>query len=133
MQPWCMHPSIHCAGFSCAQTCALPGLPAATSPALCFLTAPAGVPLNVTYYGGIGKVTVLWESPAVDPDPTSTKYRLYATPLPAEGRRRLLEEQQTSIAALVPSRGDGSVADPFNATIYLPGGSGGQGARLQQC
>lgn len=92
-------------------------------------TSPAGVPLNVTYYGGIGKVTVLWESPAVDPDPTTTKYRLYATPLAAEGRRRLLDEQQTSIAALVPSKGDGSAADPFNATVYLPGESKGQGAR----
>ncbi len=92
---------------------------------LCPSTPPAaGTPQNVTYYGGIGKVTVLWESPAVDPDPSTTKYRLYATPLPTQGRRRLLDEAQTSIAALLPSKGDGSSADPFNATVYLPGESG---------
>jgi len=92
---------------------------------LCPSTPPAaGTPQNVTYYGGIGKVTVLWESPAVDPDPSTTKYRLYATPLPTQGRRRLLDEAQTSIAALLPSKGDGPSADPFNATVYLPGGGG---------
>lgn len=83
----------------------------------------AGTPQNVTYYGGIGKVTVLWESPAVDPDPLTTKYRLYATPV-TDGRRRLLDEGQTSIAALVPARGDGTTGNPFNATVYLPGEMG---------
>ena len=84
----------------------------------------AGTPQNVTYYGGIGKVTVLWESPAVDPDPSTTKYRLYATPS-SSGTRRLLEEGQTSFVELNPTSGSGTQASPYNATAYLPGESVG--------
>lgn len=56
-----------------------------------------------------------------NPDPATTKYRLYATPS-TSSRRRLLEGGQTSFIELTPTSGTGTVAQPFNATAYLPGG-----------
>lgn len=76
----------------------------------------------MTYTGGVGKVTVLWQLPATDPDPTTTKYRLYATPS-SGGTRRLLAEGQTSFLELTPTSGSGTQASPYNATAYLPGKS----------
>lgn len=76
--------------------------------------------------GGVGKVNVLWETPLVDPDPDTTKYRLYVTPEapPSDGRRRLQGPVQTSVAELAPLSGAGTTASPFNASVYLPGGLG---------
>lgn len=82
----------------------------------------AGAPTNPTYIGGVGKVTVLWESPVTNPDPATTKYRLYATPNTSGRRRHLLGGGQTSFIELTPTSGTGTAAQPFNATAYLPGG-----------
>ncbi|PRW20837.1 Ig-like domain repeat [Chlorella sorokiniana] len=79
-------------------------------------------PTSLTYTGGVGKVTVLWQSPVTDPDPATTKYRLYATPS-TSGTRRLLDAGQTSFVELTPSSGTGSALQPFNATAYLPAGN----------
>lgn len=87
----------------------------------------AGTPQNVTYAGGVGKVTISWEAPAVEPDPATTKYWLYATPM-VSSRRRLLGEGQTAFAELKPSGGNlapasggGSFASPFSAVVSIPG------------
>lgn len=80
----------------------------------------SGTPTSVTYAGGVGKVTVLWQSPVTDPDPATTKYRLYAMPSTG-GTRRLLGEGQTSPLELTPTSGSGTQNSPYNATAYLPG------------
>ncbi len=89
----------------------------------------AGVPRNVSFVGGVGQVTIKWESPERNPDPAATSYWLYATP-EVGSRRRLMGEGKTAFAelkpiggsgALAPAGGSGSFSTPYTAVVAIPG------------
>lgn len=61
-----------------------------------------------------------WQSPDTNPDPATTKYRLYATPS-TSGRRRFLEDGQTSTVELIPASGTGTAESPYTAAVSLSG------------
>lgn len=101
-------------------------------PLLCALRSLprcAGVPRNVSFVGGVGQVTIKWESPERNPDPAATSYWLYATP-EVGSRRRLMGEGKTAFAelkpiggtgALAPAGGTGSFSTPYTAVVAIPG------------
>lgn len=83
----------------------------------------------MSFVGGVGQVTIKWESPERNPDPAATSYWLYATPV-VSSRRRLLGEGKTAFAELKPTGGSGvlaraggsgSVSTPFTAVVAIPG------------